>query len=503
MSEPDINDSEIQKLLQRIRKQSSQGEYIYRGESQHYEKISSTLYRRYAEKIDAEYFDIQTAQKEMLEQVKAYTDFTDETDMLTELQHYGGKTNLIDFTTDYLTALFFACDSSPEQAGRIILLNKKSNQETISSPKKNQNNRVISQKSVFFQSPKGYLDENDSAVEIISIPKEMKQPVLDYLRKYHGITMHTIYSDIFGYIQNQEKHQIAYAEFYIGLTSQEKGEYEEAIKHYDQTIRINPQLAAAYGNRGNAKLALGRHDEAIADYAEVTRINPQDARAYFNLGWAKRALGRHDDALADYDEALRINPQYAEGYINRGNAKFDLKLYEDALTDYNEAIRLQPHDSGAYYNRGNTKAALGKRDEAIADFDEALRLNPHYAQAYNSRGVAKGILGRYEDAILDFNLAIRASPQHAAAYVNRGNAKRVLGRDDEAIDDYAEIIRINPGDAYAYYNRGNAYKEMGKNEEARGDLKRVIQLATEQGNQELAQDARRLLGELPLAGSEN
>ena len=34
-------------------------------------------------------------------------------EILTELQHYGGKTNLIDFTTDYLIALFFACDGSP------------------------------------------------------------------------------------------------------------------------------------------------------------------------------------------------------------------------------------------------------------------------------------------------------------------------------------------------------------------------------------------------------
>ena len=189
----------------------------------------------------------------MLEQVKAYTDFTDETDVLTELQHYGGKTNLIDFTTDYLIALFFACDGSPNKEGRVILLNKKSNQGRISSPKKNLNNRVISQKSIFFQSPKGYLDEEDSTVEIISIPQEMKQPVLDYLRKYHDIAMHTIYNDIFGYIQNQEKHQFAYTEFYIGLTFQDQGKHEEAIKHYDEAIRSKPQDADAYNNRGNAK----------------------------------------------------------------------------------------------------------------------------------------------------------------------------------------------------------------------------------------------------------
>ena len=237
MSESETDDSRIQNLLRGIREKSSQGEYIYRGEPEQHDKIPSGLYRKYKDEIQAKEFDIQLAQKEMLEQVKAYTDFTDETDVLTELQHYGGKTNLIDFTTDYSIALFFACDGSPDQAGRIILLNKKTNQGTISSPKKNQNNRVISQKSIFFQSPKGYLDEEDSTVEIISIPKEMKQPVLHYLGKYHGITTHTIYNDIFGYIQNQEKHQPAYVEFFIGLTAAMRGDYEKAIEHYDQGNR--------------------------------------------------------------------------------------------------------------------------------------------------------------------------------------------------------------------------------------------------------------------------
>ena len=297
MSESNINDSEIQKLLQRIR------ETILTRRSTSIEENRNIMRKfllhfteRYAEKIDAEYFDIQTAQKEMLEQVKAYTDFTDETDMLTELQHYGGKTNLIDFTTDYLTALFFACDSSSneDKAGRIIILNKKSNQGIISSPKKNQNNRVISQKSKFFQSPKGYLDEKDSAVEIISIPKEMKQPVLDYLRKYHGITTHTIYSDIFGYIQNQEKHQPAYAEFYIGLTSyKSRANTKKRSSIMTEAIRHQPaRCQQPTTTEEPPKRELGRHEEAIADYAMKQFASIRNMPIpYNNRGTAKHALG--------------------------------------------------------------------------------------------------------------------------------------------------------------------------------------------------------------------
>ena len=463
MSESETDDSKVQSLLQRIRKQSSQGEYIYRGEPEQYDKIASTLYRKYAKNIQAEKFDIQIAQQEMLKQVKEYTDFTDETDVLTELQHYGGKTNLLDFTTDYLTALFFACDGSLHKDGRVILLNKNTNQGKITSPKKNQNNRVISQKSIFFQSPKGYLDGEDYAV--IPIPKEMKQPALDYLRKYHGITTHTIYNDIFGYIKNQEKHLSAYTEFFIGLTSYQKDEYEEAIKHYDQAIDIYPQFTENYNNRGITKDRLGRHEEAIADYDQAIRINPQFAEAYYNRGTTKDVLGRHEEAITDYDQAIRINPQYAQAYYNKGNAKDKLDEHEEAIADYDEAIRINPQYAQAYCNRGTVKLALGQYDDAIADYDQAIRINPRFAQAYYNRGIVKGMLGRYEEAIADFNKA----------------------------------ILINPKYAEAYYNRGNANKEIKEYEKARADFQRAFELATEQGNQELAQDAQGLIDELPPA----
>ena len=531
MSESETDDSRIQNLLRGIREKSSQGEYVYRGEPEQHGKIASGLYRKYKDAIQAQEFDIQIAQEEMLGQVKAYTDFTDETDVLTELQHYGGKTNLIDFTTDYLIALFFACDGSPNKDGRIILLNQNSNQGKITSPKKNQNNRVISQKSIFFQSPKGYLDEEDSMVEIISIPQEMKQPLLDYLRKYHDIAMHTIYNDLFGYIQNQEKHQPAYAEFYIGLTFQEKGKYEEAIEHYNEAIRINPQDATAYNNRGVAKGELGRPEEAIADCNEAIRINPQYALPYNNRGTAKLALGWHHDAIADCDRAIHINPQYADAYYNRGTAKVALGRHEEAITDHNEAIRINPQHAAAYTNRGTAKDALGRHHEAIADYDEAIRINPQYAVAYYNRGNAKVALGRHEEAIADYDQAVRINPQfaethynrgatkstlrryeeaiadydeairinsqYATAYYSKGIANGMLGRHEEAIADFNEAIRINPQDAAAYHNRGITHKEIGECEKARTDFQRALELATDPDNQELSRAARRLLDELP------
>ena len=103
--------SKVLKIIREIAEKSASADYIYRGEPEHYRKVSSTLYREYADKIEVEHFDIEVVQKEILDKAKQYTQETD-VEILAELQHYGGKTNLIDFTTDYNIALFFACDGS-------------------------------------------------------------------------------------------------------------------------------------------------------------------------------------------------------------------------------------------------------------------------------------------------------------------------------------------------------------------------------------------------------
>ena len=41
------------------------------------------------------------------------------------------------------------------------------------------------------------------------------------------------------------------------------GRYEEAIKAYDEALKINPQDADAWTNKGNALSNLGRKEEAI------------------------------------------------------------------------------------------------------------------------------------------------------------------------------------------------------------------------------------------------
>ena len=61
-------------------------------------------------------------------------------------------------------------------------------------------------------------------------------------------------------------------------------------------------------------------DNAIADYSEAIRLQPDYAFAFNNRGVAHKAKGDYDGALQDYNEAIRLQPDYALALNNRERA---------------------------------------------------------------------------------------------------------------------------------------------------------------------------------------
>ena len=121
--------STVDGILRKIEQKADTAEYLYRGESKHFETVSSNLYRVFLERkdfdVEAAHFDIEVVQKGMLEEARKYLRTAgSDCELLVEIQHYGGKTNLIDFTTDCFVALFFACEQFASENARIICQGK-------------------------------------------------------------------------------------------------------------------------------------------------------------------------------------------------------------------------------------------------------------------------------------------------------------------------------------------------------------------------------------------
>ena len=158
--------------------------------------------------------------------------------------------------------------------------------------------------------------------------------------------------------------------------------FEEAVKCYNEAVRLRPGYAEAFLNRGIANRALGRSESAVADYEEAIRLKPDYTEAFYNRGVAFMSKGRIDEAIKDYNAALRLNPSYAEAYYNRGIAFRKRGDVDSAIADYTTAIGLRPDYVRAYYNRGNAFYSMSEIPQAIADFEKSISLRPNYAEAY-------------------------------------------------------------------------------------------------------------------------
>ena len=163
--------------------------------------------------------------------------------------------------------------------------------------------------------------------------------------------------------------------------------YAAELLLWQNTVALAPANPRVHTSLGNALSDSGRLAEAIVHYREAIRINPQCADARYNLGIALSMSGRAEEAIEQYHEALRINPEYAEAHNNLGNALSKSGLAEEALEHYRQAIRIKSDYAEAHYNLGVALSKSSRTAEAIEQYREALRINPNYADARHNLAI--------------------------------------------------------------------------------------------------------------------
>lgn len=83
--------------------------------------------------------------------------------------------------------------------------------------------------------------------------------------------------------------------------------YTSAIEAFNQSISIQPTFESLY-NRGRSYYESGDFIDAIKDYQEVLKINPQHAKTFCHLGLCYQQNGEHAKAKVHFKQALSIEP---------------------------------------------------------------------------------------------------------------------------------------------------------------------------------------------------
>jgi len=204
----------------------------------------------------------------------------------------------------------------------------------------------------------------------------------------------------------------------LGNVLLQQGKISDALGHYEQALRLEPDRAETQINLGNVSFQQGRVNDALGYYEQALRLKPDYAEAHNNLGIALAQMGKTADAIAHYEQALRIKPDYADAHNSLGIALARTGKIEDAIAHYEQALRFNPDYAEAHCNLGNVFWQQGKVSEAVGHYEQALALKPDYAEAHNNLGIALARTGRIKEAITHYEQALRINSDYPEALNN-------------------------------------------------------------------------------------
>jgi type IV pilus assembly protein PilF len=108
----------------------------------------------------------------------------------------------------------------------------------------------------------------------------------------------------------------------------QKGQLDVALKEATQAIRLEPNLAPAYGLLGLIYMDLQQNREAENSFQHALELNPKDPESNNNYGWFLCRTGREREAMAYFDKAAS-NRLYATPAMALENAGICLKQIGD------------------------------------------------------------------------------------------------------------------------------------------------------------------------------
>ena len=193
----------------------------------------------------------------------------------------------------------------------------------------------------------------------------------------------------------------------IGTAFQAKGDLLRAKKAYTRTLELNPNhkeassaLIILKGSQKEHNIADafaqaikfqedGEYEKAIKIYNNISKDKPSDDTLFYNLAVAYQAVKNYDKSVENYERAYAINPDsnYSAAIeslkVSRANEILTYAIEQqgradnqNAIENYKKVIAIVPTNANAWYNLGTAYQAVGKDADALDSYRKAYEIDP-------------------------------------------------------------------------------------------------------------------------------
>lgn len=97
--------------------------------------------------------------------------------------------------------------------------------------------------------------------------------------------------------------------------------------------------------KGYRDLEIGEYDKALKFFQDQTDQHPESAAARTGVGMALKAKGKAGEAVAAIRRATEVEPDYAEAHYQLGSLLESNKDYSEACKSFERYLQLAPISS--------------------------------------------------------------------------------------------------------------------------------------------------------------
>ena len=114
--------------------------------------------------------------------------------------------------------------------------------------------------------------------------------------------------------------------------------YLNAIKIFDDILKIDPKMYFIYNNKGFCLLSLNRIEEAKNNFERCIILKKDFAHAYNNYGITLKKLGNYEEAKNNFLKAIKYENNFFHAYNNLGSIQLETNDLDSAIKNFKKSI---------------------------------------------------------------------------------------------------------------------------------------------------------------------
>lgn len=166
--------------------------------------------------------------------------------------------------------------------------------------------------------------------------------------------------------------------YWLGRLDYDAMQFKAAAAQLQKALDLDPMFMKAYDNLGLTHEALGQYDDAIRVYQQAITLNRQQKSPSpwppLNLGTLLVKLERCPEAEVYLQESLRYDPRFPKTHYQMGLLLEKEKKDADAIRELILATDNDPAYPDPYYILGRMYARRGEKEKADAAWATFRRL---------------------------------------------------------------------------------------------------------------------------------